>query len=359
MASLCLESRPLGASAVDGAAHPTHRVRATVLAVVVLAALTTELVWAAPYIGRGLEAIGNANLYWIGLAVAAEISSMMSFARLQRVMLRAGGVDVPIRHAAATAFAGNALSVTLPGGSVLSAAYTSRRFWTRGASAPLIGFAFTATAALSTAALAVLAGVGGTLSGDTSRTLFSAAEIAAAVGLLLGFVLLMRRPDRVRRLLARALRLVHRDAAAAERIAGELSAIRPGLPVWLRAFAFALLNWSADLCCLLAAAHAVGIDPSLQTVVLAYTAAMAAASSIPLLPGGLGVVEAAAVLVLTGGGVLVAAATAAVLVYRLISFGAVALIGWAVVLFQRRLLRRAPARSDAEFDSDAVVLDTA
>jgi hypothetical protein len=54
------------------------------------------------------------------------------------------------------------------------------------------------------------------------------------------------------------------------------------------------------------------------------------------------VVEAAAVLVLVNGGLAVAGATAAVLVYRLISLGAVALVGWLVVLAQRR--RLVPAR---------------
>jgi hypothetical protein len=320
----------------------SRRIRALAFGAFVLVALTVELIWAAPYLGRAGRAVGNADLGYLALAVLAEIASMLSFARLQRVMLGAGGVRVPLRRAAATAVAGNAISVTLPGGSIASLAYTSKRMWSWGASAPLIGFTFAATAALSTTALALLGAVGGTLAQDTGHALWSVAEIAAALAVVGALIATLRRPDLVRALTGRVLRLARRDTSRAEIIAAELTAIRPGVVVWSRAFAFALLNWATDLACLLAAAHAVGVEPSLHSVVLAYVAAMAASSSIPLVPGGLGVVEAAAVLVLVNGGLAVAGATAAVLVYRLISLGAVALVGWLVVLAQRR--RLVPAR---------------
>jgi putative heme transporter len=109
--------------------------------------------------------------------------------------------------------------------------------------------------------------------------------------------------------------------------------------VWIIGFGFAIANWAADLVCLLAACLAAGVHPDLVTTVLAYTAGMAAASTVPLLPGGLGAVEAALILALRHGGAALHAATSAVIGYRLISFGLVAVVGWGVLLVQRRRSR--------------------
>jgi uncharacterized protein (TIRG00374 family) len=65
-------------------------------------------------------------------------------------------------------------------------------------------------------------------------------------------------------------------------------------------------------------------------VVLAYVAGMSA-SGISLLPGGLGVTDAAMILVLSHGGFGIASATAAVLLYRLVSYVFIAAAGWVVM----------------------------
>jgi uncharacterized protein (TIRG00374 family) len=66
-----------------------------------------------------------------------------------------------------------------------------------------------------------------------------------------------------------------------------------------------------------------------------YAAAMTA-SSLPLLPGGLGVVDGVLILSLVRGGMPASLATAGVLVYRVISLGLVSLIGWLLWLFVER-----------------------
>jgi len=72
---------------------------------------------------------------------------------------------------------------------------------------------------------------------------------------------------------------------------------------------------------------------SLSLLLLAYAAGMAA-SSLSLLPGGLGVVDAALVLTLVAGGIPAASALPAVLLYRLISLGGVVTVGWMVAAVQ-------------------------
>jgi uncharacterized protein (TIRG00374 family) len=119
-------------------------------------------------------------------------------------------------------------------------------------------------------------------------------------------------------------------------VAAELRDVNPAMRVWVRGIGFAFVNWAADLLCLLVACRAVGVHASIDTMVVAYAIGMAAASTTPFLPAGLGVVDAALVLALRSGGVPAGAAVAADLVYRSVSFGLIALIGWGVYAVQRR-----------------------
>ena len=105
---------------------------------------------------------------WLTVAVLAELASMMAFARLNRFVLRASGVPVRLRDAAATVFAGNALSVTLPGGALASVAYTTRRLRSLGASASLTAFSLAVTGLLSAVTLGVLGATGLLLRGDSA-----------------------------------------------------------------------------------------------------------------------------------------------------------------------------------------------
>lgn len=341
--------------------HPVHapgwlsRIRPgiAVLAGAAVAVLVVEVVLVAPYLVRALSSIEDANPWWLVLALAAEVGSMASFARLQRVMLRSGGVSVRMRDALATAFAGNAMSVTLPGGSIASFAYTLRRMRSWGASAPLAAFSLAATGVLSTIALTVLAAAGGALAGDSSELGLVVLEVLGIAVLVVGAVVLLSRPRTVGRLAEGLLRVWSRvrpisvatRRAKVDAVLVELSAVHPTPRTWARGLAFASVNWANDLLCLLAASYAVGASPSLGTLLLAYAAGMAAASSVPFLPGGIGAVEPALVLALVHGGVPLATATASVLVYRLISFGLVAAAGWIVLIATQR--HRRPARDAA------------
>jgi putative heme transporter len=132
----------------------------------------------------------------------------------------------------------------------------------------------------------------------------------------------------------RTNRILHRapDAgvAALQRFAREVSAIKPRSRDWLAGLGFAGINWVADLACLIASCHAVGAGRStLVLVMVAYVAGMSA-SSVSLLPGGFGVVDAAMIFALTSGGVSTVSATAGVLVYRLISVALIVVLGWLV-----------------------------
>lgn len=330
-----------------------HRVRNSwvrvIVGVVMLGVLGYEIQWLAPHVAQAAHALSHPSWGWLVLACWAELSSMVFFARLQRGMLSTGGVTVRLSRAVALTFAANAMSVSLPGGSVISSGYTFRRMRSWGASAPLVTFGLVTSAVMSTLALGLIGILGATFAGNHPNPFMLIVELAGAIALGLVLRRLSHRPDLMLRVgrvgLGWANRLRRRSLETGQERVRELLEefilIKPRRRDLIRGFVFAAMNWILDLVCLIASCRAVGVHgPSLGLALIAYAAGMAA-SSLPLLPGGLGVVDGALILALTHGGLPIGPATAGVLLYRLLSFALVALIGWATWLH----LRRADGRS--------------
>lgn len=332
---------------------PRFRRRAVLTAGAMVAVLGTEAVWVAPYVRRAAGQLAQVRPLWLLAALGAEMVSMMAFARLQRLALGTGGLRVTLGAAVATVFSGNALSATLPGGSLVSITYRTRRMRSWGASAPQIGFTHAATGVLSTIALVVLAGVGQTLAGEGAQLVRLAAHVGVICALTGAVLTLVHHPSVLRRPVSACLRLWRglrrgdAEQASAERLLEELAAVNAPGRFWSRGLGLALLNWTADCVCLLAVCHAVGARPALSTVLLAYVAAMTAASAMPVLPAGIGALDAALVLALHHGGVPSSAATAGDLLYRMITPGLVGVAGWVLLLRQRRRSARGQVAPDA------------
>jgi putative heme transporter len=308
----------------------------TVAVLLVAGALLVEGWIVAPHVADAGSALRHPSWGWLVIAVGCEIGSMVAFARVQRRMLAAGGVRLTLRRAVAVTFAANAMSVTLPAGPVVSTGYTFRRMRSWGASAPVVAWVMLTSGVLSTVALIAIAAFGVSLAGGSTDVLEVTAEIIAVVAIGLALRRVTQRPDLLLRLaefwLGRVNRLLHRPAATGRdrvgRLLEDLLLIKPRARDWAMGLFFASMNWVLDLVCLIAACRAVGASgPTLAVGMVAYAGGMAA-SSLPLLPGGLGLVDGALLIALTHGGLPLASATAGVLVYRLISFVMVAAIGW-------------------------------
>jgi len=316
------------------------RVALTMGAVVML--LSVELAFVAPYARRAADHLAHAQPAWFLLAVTAEMVSMAAFARLQRLALSTGGLRVKLRAAVSSVFAGNALSATLPGGSLVSITYRTRRMRTWGASMPLIGFTHAVTGVLSVVALIMLAGIGRTLAGDSAQLVGAAIQVSAACAVTAAALALVQHTDVLRRPVSALLRVWQRlrrskdGPTSADGLLEELAAMQPPARFWVLGLGAALINWVGDFVCVLAVCHAVGPAPASEKVLLAYVAAMTAASALPLLPAGLGPLDATLVLTLHHGGMPMAAATAADLLYRTLNPGLIGVAGWSVLLVQRR-----------------------
>ncbi|MEU1528507.1 lysylphosphatidylglycerol synthase transmembrane domain-containing protein [Streptomyces fagopyri] len=322
----------------------------------VVVVLGSESVVVTPYARRAAGQLAHADFGWLVPALVSEMVSMMMFARLQRHALGAGGLRVRMGSAAATVFAANAVGATLPGGSLVALTYRTRRMRLWGASVVQIGFAHAATGVLSAIALALLAGAGHLLTGDSSRLLFVAAQVGVICTLTGAALALVHHPGTLRRPVRALFRLTRRlrrsavQQMSADRLLDELAAMHPSSGFWWRGLGLAVANWSADFMCLLTVCQAVGARPSLSTTLFAYLAGMAAVSAIPLLPAGIGTMDAAVVLTLHHGGVPTSTAAAADLLYRMITPGLVSVAGWALLVRERR--RSARSRS-AHVSGDA------
>jgi putative heme transporter len=102
--------------------------------------------------------------------------------------------------------------------------------------------------------------------------------------------------------------------------------------------ALAAAPWLADAACLRLALAAAGVQLDADVVLLAYVAGIVI-SALPLLPGGIGAVEAAIPAVLHHFGAPLDAALAGTLVYRGISLLLPAAAG-AMIIAQTQLHRR-------------------
>jgi hypothetical protein len=317
----------------------TRRGKWKPFAIVTLGALLIgEVVLVAPYLDRAWSALDRPDVRWLTLAVVTELMSMGAFARVQRRMLSAGGARVPMCRMAALTYAANALSVSIPAGTALSSGYVFKRLRTWGATAPAAGFTIVASGLLSTLSFALLAVACAVWAGNGGFG--SLVIVAGAIGIGIAALATRRhrKPDLLLRISGRAVmranRIMHRPpqagVAALQRVLAELSAIKPRSRDWLAGLGFAELNWVADLACLAACCRAVGANgSSLLLVLVAYIAGMST-SGLSVLPGGLGVVDAAMIFAFTQGGVSTVHATAAVLLYRLISFALVVALGWLI-----------------------------
>ncbi len=304
---------------------------------------------------RSFGVVGRAEWGRLLAARAFELLSMMTFARTQRIVLRAAGVRASIPSMAATALAGNAISVSLPlVGPGAGSVFTFGRFRQVADDPAPAGWAVLISGLISNLVWVLLIAIGATVSGspaDTFSGLLGGTGIVVAT--IIG-VLALHRPSPRKLIIRLGGRLVRVSQRLSGRPVGDpedvtrdaldaLSAFRMLPHERVQTVGLSFINWLASVGCLVAAILAVGASVPWTKVILLYCAG-ATASSFNLTPGGLGVTEA----VLTGG--LVASklrpadALGSVLMFRLVSFWLVTLVGWTIYSG----LRRNKARREAD-----------
>jgi uncharacterized protein (TIRG00374 family) len=337
-------------------ASPWRRRGRLGLTAVAAGAVVVLLVRERDLIASSFRVAAHLEWTWFVLAVALESLSLASFARIQCRLLRAGAARVRLLPIMATAYAGNALSATLPlVGPQMSTVFVFRRYKQLGVDATVAGWALVVAGVVSSLASGLLFVVGAILSGNDVVAATGAAGGVVGLGFFALVTVAIRRPavlGVVHRpagwVLRQAWRVLGRPAQDPDAVLGDLVArlgsLRLPLSGWLTVVLLALLNWLADAGVLAASIAAVGAPVPWRDLLFVYAVGTAVAS-VGVVPGGLGVVEGALALTLMGAGLRHPVALAAVLIYRLISFWMVISVGWLIYFLSSRTGHRGSPRT--------------
>jgi putative heme transporter len=284
-------------------------------------------------VGAGWQGTG-----WVVAAAAAEAASLWVFALLQRTVLRLAGASVAMPGLFLLTMANDAIANTVPGEPAVSSAFRYRYYRRRGADGASSGWTiFTILIAQAIGmSLLLLLGVLIALAGGPGGRDTRAAVIGLVIVAASGAVLVRR--DLVIRLAEAAVRGVrrvtgHPRGSIGARITSTLARMRE-IPLSTRAtvavVALAAAVWLCDFACLLCAFGAVHATIPWAGVLLAYCVSEVAAS-LPIVPGGIGVVEGSLAVILAAYGAGRAPALATALVFRGVSFWLAIAVGWIAV----------------------------
>lgn len=288
---------------------------------------------------------------WLALGAVAETASFVALACVARLLLRAGEVRAHLGRVTAITFAGSSIQAALPVGAAFAGVYLFRQYQLVGADDVLAGWVVVATATVTFATLAALAGVGLSMAASTGTTFDLVGAIVAVLVVALLVVLAWANRARVYRT---ADKLVAAFEKRSHRHAGQLSepvgvalermrAVAPTRSEWAQAALAGVASWLADCSCLAGAFLAVGAPVPWRGLLLAYCGGQLAVN-LPITPGGLGVVEGSLTVALVAFGGGKAPTVAAVLLYRLISFWLPLPVGagcWLELARRRRRTERA------------------
>jgi uncharacterized membrane protein YbhN (UPF0104 family) len=164
-------------------------------AIAAVAALAVAGVAERAEVAASFAVLGHLHWLCILVAVLLESASMAAFAVMLRRLLSAGGASVGVRPMLATAYAANAVSVSVPlAGPALATAFTFRRFTRQGADAPLAGWSLLTGGVISSAAAALVVVGGGLASGNILVTVVAVVSGVLAVAVLVVAGAAARRP---------------------------------------------------------------------------------------------------------------------------------------------------------------------
>jgi putative heme transporter len=339
-------------------------VRWAVLGVVaIVLGVEVALVW--DQLAKAVRSLLSAKWYWLLASALAAVVLMHSFAEVQRTLLVSAGVRVQGLRSEAAYYAANSLSTTLPGGPVLAATFLLRqqRIW--GASTLVASWQLVMSGVLQAVGLALL-GLGGAFFLGAKNNPFSLLfTLGGFVALLLLAQAVASRPELIDGIGSRVLSWVNSirskpaDTGLAKwrQMLAQLESVSLRRRDLAAAFSWSLVNRFADVACLGFAAYAAGYHASIGGLTVACAAARAV-GTIPLMPGGLLVVEAVLVPGLVSSGMPLPGAISTMLIYRLISWLLLAAVGWVVFFFMFRTENQIDL-DDADLDPIHTQSDTA
>lgn len=273
--------------------------------------------------------------WWLPSAVLVEAASLVAFAGVQYRLLAAGDLRASARPLIGITLASQAITNSLPGGTALAAVYGFRWYRRLGADDALAGWAMVGSGVAAALSLALVAAAGVVLATEQGASLDL---IPVVVGVLVatvavGALFVYERP--LAAVVNWSVRTCHRLTgrprgdleAQIERVVERVTVVRLDWRQIAAIIGWALANWLFDCSCFALSFLVVGAGIPWKGLLLAYGAGQLAAN-LPITPGGLGAVEGSITIALAYFGGARASTVDAVLIYRLISFWGVLVVGW-------------------------------
>ncbi len=293
------------------------------IGVLLTAATAVALVW---WIGVDelLRALRNLSPGWLVVAAISEALALACLTRVYAAVFRVVHGPLPAREAMTVALGSFSLSQVLPGGGAAGGLFAAHRLARR-------SDAVTGTAAvvlfgtLSMSTLGLIISIGATLSAIATGTHTS---VAVSSGVLTGLLVIalvlagwiLSAPSRRDAIVDRVATWTRRDDATRAQWLRSLDRQDDLLrhPVrLLPAVAWSVANWGFDIGVLATMTLAAGLDVPFLAIIVAYGIANLA-NTVPLTPGGIGLVEAGITGSLVAMGAPAGPAALVALGYRLV-----------------------------------------
>ena len=298
------------------------------IAVWVLSSKTAELTGFA-------DVFKTLNWAWVPPAFATEILSYIFFAAMQYEIFKAGHLTPPWGTLVKLSFSSQALTNSLPAGSAVASVYGFRWFRRFGADNTLAVWALAGTLVASLVSLSLVAVIGLGIATNEGASLDLVPVLIGifAFALALGSLFVYERPLHwaVSKALHLSVRLTGRPRGnTADQITSTMAwmtAVRLNWSQIGRIVTWGTVNWLLDCACFAMMFEAIHAPIPWKGLLLAYGAGQLAAS-LPITPGGLGVVEGSITIALVEFGGSASTTAYAVLLYRIISFWFILLVGW-------------------------------
>ena len=306
---------------------PKPRIRPfnfTIRAVLVVAVAYFLLPGVVSGFRKAAESIRDVNPLLIALGFGLQVLALFCYSLLTRAALGTVGESLSRARLFRIQLSTKALSNIVPGGNAAGSALGYRLLTLSGVSGPHAGFAL-ATAGIGSAVvlnvifwtgLIVSLPIRGVNPGYGVAALVGIIVIGLAAALVFGIMEGQGRAEKFVRWVARKLRVDEEKFAAALRQIGErLEELVSNRQLLRRVVFWASANWLIDALSLWVFIRAFGatLDPDALIVAFGLANVLAA---IPILPGGLGVVETTYVTSLVGFGIPRSVAVTATAAYR-------------------------------------------
>ncbi|NBP42225.1 MAG: UPF0104 family protein, partial [Actinobacteria bacterium] len=288
-----------------------------------------------PGFGDALSELGQVKTSWLMLGIALEFAALFSYSMLTHVALGQDADKVSVLTLFRIQLSTRSLGSLVPGGSAASNALGFRLMTLAGANGRDAGFALATAGVGSAVVLNLILWVSlivsipgrGVNAFYGTAAIFGVIVMLLAGGVVLGLIDHEGRAERVTRSVAKRLRF---DPDKAGEVAVHLGERLRGLanePGLLRkVFMWSLLNWALDIAALFVFIRAFDGNVDVVGLVISFCLANIFAS-IPITPGGLGIVEGIYIPSLVGFGLSTATATVSVLSYRIVQFWLPMLVG--------------------------------